>query len=115
MYNKPPQRGILAHFRAIADQSPVPIVVYNVPGRTGCDLHNDTTLRLAQIPNIVGIKDATGDLPRGQELIGLVGERMAVYSGDDATAIELILLGGKGGVWSGRSRKSEVRDQLGGK
>ncbi len=97
-YNKPTQEGLYQHYKAIADAVQIPQILYNVPGRTGVDMHNSTVARLAGTPNIVGIKDATGDLPRGQELIGLVGERMAVYSGDDATAIELMLLGGKGNI-----------------
>ncbi|MES2720835.1 MAG: 4-hydroxy-tetrahydrodipicolinate synthase [Pseudomonadota bacterium] len=97
-YNKPTQEGLYQHYKAIAEAVQIPQVLYNVPGRTGVDMHNATVARLAGTPNIVGIKDATGDLPRGQELIALVGERMAVYSGDDATAIELILLGGKGNI-----------------
>lgn len=97
-YNKPTQEGLYQHYKAIAAAVQIPQILYNVPGRTGVDMHNATVARLAGTPNIVGIKDATGDLPRGQELIALVGERMAVYSGDDATAIELILLGGKGNI-----------------
>ncbi|MES2908101.1 MAG: 4-hydroxy-tetrahydrodipicolinate synthase [Pseudomonadota bacterium] len=97
-YNKPTQEGLYQHYKAIAEAVQIPQILYNVPGRTGVDMHNATVARLAGTPNIVGIKDATGDLPRGQELIALVGERMAVYSGDDATAIELILLGGKGNI-----------------
>jgi len=97
-YNKPTQEGLYQHYKAIADAVQIPQILYNVPGRTGVDMLNSTVARLAGTPNIVGIKDATGDLPRGQELIALVGDRMAVYSGDDATAIELILLGGKGNI-----------------
>ncbi|MFE8306184.1 dihydrodipicolinate synthase family protein, partial [Acinetobacter baumannii] len=77
----------------------LPIILYNVPGRTGVDLHNDTAIRLADIPQIVGIKDATGDVPRGKQLIdGLQGKNMLVYSGDDATANELMQLGAKGNI-----------------
>lgn len=97
-YNKPTQEGLYQHYKAIAEAVQIPQILYNVPGRTGVDMLNATVARLAGTPNIVGIKDATGDLVRGQELIGLVGDRMAVYSGDDATAIELILLGGKGNI-----------------
>lgn len=97
-YNKPTQEGLYQHYKAIAEAVQIPQILYNVPGRTGVDMLNSTVARLAGTPNIVGIKDATGDIPRGQELIALVGERMAVYSGDDATAIELILLGGKGNI-----------------
>lgn len=97
-YNKPPQEGLYRHFRAIAEAVDIPQILYNVPGRTACDMLNETVARLADIPNIVGIKDATGNIPRGEELIALVGDRMAVYSGDDATAMELMLRGGKGNI-----------------
>lgn len=97
-YNKPTQEGLYQHYLAIAEAVAVPQILYNVPGRTGVDMLNATVLRLAGVPNIVGIKDATGDLVRGRELIELVGTQMAVYSGDDATAIELILLGAKGNI-----------------
>lgn len=97
-YNKPTQEGLYQHYKAIAEAVAIPQILYNVPGRTGVDMLNTTVARLAGIPNIVGIKDATGDLERGQALISMVGDRMAVYSGDDATAIELILLGGKGNI-----------------
>ncbi|WP_097461778.1 4-hydroxy-tetrahydrodipicolinate synthase [Mangrovitalea sediminis] len=97
-YNKPPQEGLYRHFRAIAEAVDIPQILYNVPGRTSCDMLNETVARLADIPNIVGIKDATGNIPRGEELIALVGDRMAVYSGDDATAMELMLRGGKGNI-----------------
>lgn len=97
-YNKPTQEGLYQHYKAIAEAVSIPQILYNVPGRTGVDMLNATVARLAGTTNIIGIKDATGDLVRGQELIGLVGDRMAVYSGDDATAIELILLGGKGNI-----------------
>ena len=97
-YNKPTQEGLYQHYKAIAEAVNLPQILYNVPGRTGVDMLNATVARLAGLPNIVGIKDATGNLERGEELIGLVGDRMAVYSGDDATAIELILLGAKGNI-----------------
>ncbi len=98
-YNKPTQEGLYRHFRAIAEAVPgVSQIVYNVPGRTACDMMNETVERLADIPNIVGIKDATGNIPRGVELIKAVEGRLAVYSGDDATATELMLAGGKGNV-----------------
>ena len=99
-YNKPTQEGLYRHFRSIAEAVDLPIVVYNVPGRTVADLSTDTTLRLAQVPGIVGIKDATADVGRGSELIkGLkaAGKRdFAVYSGEDITALPLMLLGGHG-------------------
>ena len=97
-YNKPTQEGLYRHYRAIAEAVQIPQILYNVPGRTGVDMSNATVARLAGTPNIVGIKDATGNLERGRELIGLVGSRMAVYSGDDATAWELILAGARGNI-----------------
>ena len=99
-YNKPTQEGLYRHFRSIAEAVDLPIVVYNVPGRTVADLSTDTTLRLAQVPGIVGIKDATADVGRGSELIkGLkaAGKRdFAVYSGEDITALPLVFMGGQG-------------------
>jgi len=97
-YNKPTQEGLFLHYKAIAEAVAVPQILYNVPGRTGVDMLNATVVRLAGTPNIVAIKDATGNLDRGRELIALVGSKMAVYSGDDATAHELILLGAKGNI-----------------
>ena len=97
-YNKPTQEGLYQHYKAVAEAVAIPQILYNVPGRTGVDMHNATVARLAGIPNIVGIKDATGNLVRGQELINLVSDKMAVYSGDDGTAYELILLGAKGNI-----------------
>ncbi|MGB7540478.1 MAG: 4-hydroxy-tetrahydrodipicolinate synthase [Burkholderiales bacterium] len=95
-YNKPTQEGLYRHFRAIAEAVEIPQIVYNVPGRTVADLANDTTLRLAQIANIVGIKDATADIERGSDLLRRAPKAFAVYSGDDATGVALMLLGGKG-------------------
>ena len=95
-YNKPTQEGLYQHFNAIADAVAVPQILYNVPGRTGCDISNDTVLRLAQHPNIVGIKDATGGIERGTDLLLRAPQDFAVLSGDDATAMSLMLLGGKG-------------------
>jgi 4-hydroxy-tetrahydrodipicolinate synthase len=95
-YNKPTQEGLYQHFRAIAERVDIPQIVYNVPGRTVADLANDTTLRLAQIPNIIGIKDATGNIERGTDLIRRAPKDFAIYSGDDATGLALMLLGGKG-------------------
>src|SRR5690606_18271276 len=97
-YNKPTQEGMYLHFKAIAEAVAIPQILYNVPGRTACDMHNDTVVRLAAIDNIIGIKDATGDVPRGIDLIQRCGADFAVYSGDDATALELILAGGKGDI-----------------
>jgi 4-hydroxy-tetrahydrodipicolinate synthase len=97
-YNKPTQEGLYQHFKAIAEAVDIPQILYNVPGRTACDMLPDTVLRLSQIDNIVGIKEATGDLDRARELISKVPTDFAVYSGDDATAIELILMGGQGNI-----------------
>jgi 4-hydroxy-tetrahydrodipicolinate synthase len=98
-YNKPTQEGLFQHYKTIAEAVELPIILYNVPGRTGVDMQNETVIRLADIKNIVGIKDATGDVPRGQELIaGLAGKDMVVYSGDDATAYQLIQHGAKGNI-----------------
>jgi 4-hydroxy-tetrahydrodipicolinate synthase len=97
-YNKPTQEGLYLHHKAVADAVPVPQILYNVPGRTAVDMLPDTVVRLADIPNIVGIKEATGDMARAKELIDRCGDRINIYSGDDATAMELILLGGKGDI-----------------
>ncbi len=97
-YNKPTQEGLYRHFRAVAEAVDIPQILYNVPARTACDLLPATVLRLAVVPNIVGIKEATGDLRRAQGLIAQAPSTFAVYSGDDATAAELILLGGKGNI-----------------
>jgi 4-hydroxy-tetrahydrodipicolinate synthase len=95
-YNKPTQEGLYRHFRAIAEAVELPMIVYNVPGRTVCDMHNDTALRLAQVPNIVGIKDATGNIERGSDLVRRAPKGFGIYSGDDATGLALMLLGGDG-------------------
>ncbi|HZN25639.1 MAG TPA: 4-hydroxy-tetrahydrodipicolinate synthase, partial [Burkholderiales bacterium] len=95
-YNKPSQEGLYRHFRAIAEAVDIPHLVYNVPGRTVADIQNETVLRLAEIPNIVGIKDATANLERGAELMRRKPARFRVYSGDDATGLALMLLGGDG-------------------
>lgn len=97
-YNRPTQEGMYQHFKAIAEAVDIPQILYNVPGRTVADMHNDTVIRLSEIPNIVGIKDATGDLVRGKDLIERTPNDFAVYSGDDGTAVELMLLGGKGNI-----------------
>ena len=98
-YNKPCQRGLYAHFKALAENTSLPILLYNVPGRTGADMADDTTLALARdFENIVGIKDATGDLTRGQYLLDNRPEDFLVISGDDATALELTLMGGQGDI-----------------
>lgn len=95
-YNKPTQEGLYQHFKAIAEAVDIPHILYNVPGRTVADIHNDTALRLAQVPNIVGIKDATGNIGRGSDLLRLAPADFAVYSGDDASSLALLLLGGHG-------------------
>lgn len=95
-YNKPTQEGLFQHFTAVANAVDIPQILYNVPGRTGCDISNDTALRLARHPNIVGIKDATGGIERGTDLILRAPKDFAVLSGDDATAVALMLLGGQG-------------------
>ena len=97
-YNKPPQTGLLAHFRAVAESTDLPVILYNVPGRTVTDIADDTTLELAEVSNIVGIKDATGNLERAQYLLKQRPKEFAVYSGDDPTAMELCLLGGDGDI-----------------
>lgn len=97
-YNKPTQEGLYRHFKAIAEASDIPVILYNVPGRTVADLSVETTLRLAQIPNVVGIKDATGNMDRAAELINRAPQGFSVYSGDDGTACALMLLGGKGNI-----------------
>ena len=95
-YNKPSQEGLYRHFRAIAEAVDIPHLVYNVPGRTVADLHNDTLLRLAEIPNIVGVKEATANLERGADLLRRKPRDFRVYSGDDATALALMLMGADG-------------------
>ena len=97
-YNRPTQEGMYQHFRKIAEAVDLPIILYNVPGRTVADMSNDTILRLSKIPNIVGIKDATGNIGRGTDLIRLADPSFAVYSGDDPTAMALMLCGGKGNI-----------------
>ncbi len=95
-YNKPTQEGLYRHFRTIAEAVDMPMIVYNVPGRTVADLSNDTMLRLARIPNIVGLKDATANLERASDLLRQVSADFALYSGDDATGLAMMLLGGRG-------------------
>ena len=97
-YNKPTQEGLFLHHQAVARAVAIPQILYNVPGRTACDMVNETVDRLAGISNIIGIKDATGDLQRGADLIERCADRIAIYSGDDETAVELMLLGGKGDI-----------------
>jgi 4-hydroxy-tetrahydrodipicolinate synthase len=95
-YNKPTQEGMYRHFRAVAERVDIPQILYNVPSRTIADLANDTTLRLAQVPNIVGIKDATANIERGSDLVRRAPKDFAVYSGDDASGLALIFMGGRG-------------------
>ena len=97
-YNRPTQQGLFEHFQAVARAVNLPVILYNVPGRTGCDLLNETVVRLSQIDNIVAIKDATGDVQRGSRLIEAVPDGFAVFSGDDATALELMRHGARGNV-----------------
>ncbi|WP_416558775.1 4-hydroxy-tetrahydrodipicolinate synthase [Limnohabitans sp. yimb22184] len=98
-YNKPTQEGQYRHFRAIAEATPdLPVILYNVPGRSVADMQHDTVLRLAQVPGIVGIKEATGNIERAQWLIRDLPKEFAVYSGDDPTAVALMLCGGAGNV-----------------
>jgi 4-hydroxy-tetrahydrodipicolinate synthase len=95
-YNRPNQEGLFRHFEAVARATKLPVILYNVPTRTACDLLTDTVVRLAAFPNVVGIKDATGNLVRGSELIAKVGDRMTVLSGDDGTAFPLYACGSRG-------------------
>ncbi|MWV17065.1 4-hydroxy-tetrahydrodipicolinate synthase [Pseudomonas sp. L-22-4S-12] len=97
-YNKPTQEGLYQHFRHIAEAVAIPQILYNVPGRTVCDMLPETVERLSKVANIIGIKEATGDLQRGQEVLDRVSKDFLVYSGDDATAVELMLMGGKGNI-----------------
>ena len=95
-YNKPTQQGLYLHHKAVAEAVPIPQILYNVPGRTACDMLPETVQRLAAIPNIIGIKEATGDLARAREILDRCGDTIDIYAGDDATAMDIILMGGKG-------------------
>jgi len=97
-YNKPTQEGLYLHFRAVAEAVPIPQILYNVPGRTACDMLPETVERLSHISNIIGIKEATGDLQRGREILERCDGRLDLYSGDDSTAMELILNGARGDI-----------------
>lgn len=98
-YNKPTQEGLYQHFKAVAEGGNLPVILYNVPGRTCSDLYNETVLRLSEIDNIVALKDATGNLERAEDLIAhLAGSDFKLYSGDDATACDFILMGGHGDI-----------------
>ncbi|MCG1055087.1 4-hydroxy-tetrahydrodipicolinate synthase [Mycetohabitans sp. B5] len=97
-YNKPTQEGMYRHFRSIAEAVDLPVILYNVPGRTVADMSNETILRLAQVPGIVGVKDATGNIDRAAHLINAAPADFSIFSGDDPTAIALMLLGGHGNI-----------------
>ena len=97
-YNKPTQEGLYQHYKTIAQAVDIEQILYNVPGRTACDMSNETIIRLSAIKNIIGVKDATGDLQRAAELIEQAPEGFAIYSGDDHSARELMLLGGHGDI-----------------
>jgi len=97
-YNKPTQEGLYQHFKHIAEAVDIPQILYNVPGRTSCDMQAETVIRLSTVPNIIGIKEATGDLVRAKAIIDGVSDDFIVLSGDDPTAVELILMGGKGNI-----------------
>ena len=97
-YNRPTQEGMVQHFTRIAESVDLPVILYNVPGRTVADMNNDTIVRLSSVPGIVGVKDATGNIARGTELLRAVPKSFAVYSGDDATAMALMFCGGKGNI-----------------
>ncbi len=97
-YNKPTQEGLYQHFKKVAETVDIPQILYNVPGRTVCDMLPETVGRLSRIDNIIGIKEATGDIERGRQVIAACPEDFLVYSGDDATAYELMLIGGKGNI-----------------
>jgi 4-hydroxy-tetrahydrodipicolinate synthase len=97
-YNRPSQEGMYLHFKTIAEKVDIPVILYNVPGRTVADMANETILRLAHVPGIVGVKDATGNLDRGAGLLRDAPKGFAIYSGDDLTAVALMLLGGHGNI-----------------
>ncbi len=97
-YNKPTQEGLFLHYQAIVKAVDLPLILYNVPGRTACDMQAETVSRLAELPRIVGIKEATGDLDRGKEVRRMCGDSFAIYSGDDATSCDLMLNGANGTI-----------------
>ena len=115
-YNKPTQHGLVRHFTHIAERVEVPLLLYNVPGRTALDMANDTVVRLAQVPNIVGLKDATADISRVAELAAGCGPGFTLYSGDDATTLALIKAGGHGciSVTANVAPQGDARDVPGG-
>ena len=97
-YNKATQNGLIAHFTAVADASTVPVIMYNVPGRTGCNLQPKTVAKLAEHPNIVGIKEATGNMAQMVEIMHLCGDKIDVYSGEDALTVPMLAMGGAGTI-----------------
>ena len=111
-YNKPTQEGLFQHHKAVAEAVDIPQILYNVPGRTGVDLSNDTALRLAQVKNIAGIKDATGSIERGTDLVLRAPKHFAIYSGDDATGMALMLVGGKGVISVTANVAPELMSQM---
>ncbi len=112
-YNKPTQEGLYLHYKAIAEAVAIPQILYNVPGRTACDMLPETIGRLAQVDNIVGVKEATGDLSRYQAIRALTGADFAIYSGDDASSREFCLLGGNGSITvTGNVAPKQVHDMI---
>ncbi len=97
-YNKPTQEGLYLHYKAISEAVDIPQILYNVPGRTACDMLPETIGRLSKLTNIIGVKEATGDLTRVKKIRDLAGENFAIYTGDDATSVEFCLLGGNGSI-----------------
>ena len=97
-YNKPTQEGLYLHYRAVAEAVAIPQILYNVPGRTAVDMLPETVARLAELSNIIGIKEATGNMDRAKTILAMCGDKIDVYSGDDGTAMDLILLGAKGDI-----------------
>ena len=97
-YNKPTQEGLYLHYKTIAEAVDIPQILYNVPGRTACDMLPETIGRLSKLTNIIGVKEATGDLTRVKKIRDLAGENFAIYTGDDATSVEFCLLGGNGSI-----------------
>lgn len=97
-YNKPTQEGMFQHFKSIAEAVELPVILYNVPGRTVADMSNETIVRLSQVKNIIGVKDATGNIARGLDLLRRVPDDFSVFSGDDSTAMALMLCGAKGNI-----------------
>jgi 4-hydroxy-tetrahydrodipicolinate synthase len=112
-YNKPTQEGLYLHYKAIAEAVAIPQILYNVPGRTGCDLLPETVGRLAKIANILGVKEATGKLERVKQIRDLTGDDFAIYTGDDATSLEFCLLGGNGSITvTGNVAPKPLREML---